>query len=63
MTPKGYAKFKGKLTRGLKNGTKNLVNFHASSRRSEILHCDGLLLSKSYKFSNENEQKSYVSCH
>ena len=63
MTLKGYAKFKGKLTRELKNDTKNLVNFHASSRKSEILHCDGLLLSKAYKFSNEKEQKSYVSCH
>ena len=31
MTLKGVAKFKGKLTRGLKNEIKNLVNFHASS--------------------------------
>ena len=31
MTLKGVAKFKGKITRGLKNEIKNLVNFHASS--------------------------------
>ena len=30
MTLKDDAKFKGKLTRGLKNDIKNLVNFHAS---------------------------------
>ena len=30
------AKFKGKLIRGLKNDIRNLVNFHASSRKSEI---------------------------
>ena len=29
----------------------NLVKFHKSSRKSEILHLDGLLLSKSYKCS------------
>ena len=46
MTLKGDAKFKGKLTRGLKNDIRNLVNFHASSRKSENLHFDGLVLSK-----------------
>ena len=35
MTPKGDAKLKGKLTRGLKNDIRNLVNFHANSRKSE----------------------------
>ena len=29
--------------------TRNLVNFHASSRKSENLHFDGLLLPKAYK--------------
>ena len=58
MTLKGDAKFKGKLTRGLKNDIRNLVNFHASIRRS-----DGLLLSKAYKVKNEKVQKSYVSWH
>ena len=31
MTLKGDAKFKGKLTRGLKDDVRTLVNFHASS--------------------------------
>ena len=46
MALKSDAKFKGKLTRDLKNDTRNLVNFHASSRKSENLHFDGLLFSK-----------------
>ena len=46
MTLKGNAKFKGKLTRGLKNDIRNLVNFLASSRKSENLHFVGLLLQK-----------------
>ena len=61
MTLKGDAKVKGKLTRGLKNDIRNLVNFHASSRKSENLHFDGLLLSKAYKVLDEKVQKSYVS--
>ena len=48
ITLKGDAKFKGKLTRGLKNDIRNLVNFHASSRKSENLHFGVLLLSKAY---------------
>ena len=46
MTLKVDAKFKGTLTRGFKNDIRNLVNFHASSRKTENLHFDGLLLSK-----------------
>ena len=53
MTLKGYTKFKGKLNSGLKNDVTKLVNFHASSRKSENLHFDGLLLSKAYKVINE----------
>ena len=49
MTLKGDPKFKGKLTRNLKNDIRNLVEFHESSRKSENLHFDGLLLSKEYK--------------
>ena len=45
MTLKGNAIFKEKLTDGLKNDLRNLVNFHASSQKSENLHFDGLLLS------------------
>ena len=61
MRLKGDAKFKGKLTRGLKNDIRNLVDFHASSQKSENLHFDGFLLSKAYKVSDEKVQKSYVS--
>ena len=58
---KGDAELKGKPTRGLKNDIRNLVNFHANSRKSEKLHSDGLLLSKTYKVLDEKVQKSYVS--
>ena len=61
MTSKGYAKFKGKLTCGLKNDIRNLVNVHPSSRKYENVLFDGLLLFKAYKVSDENVQKSYVS--
>ena len=40
MTLKGDAKFKGKLICGLKKDIKNLVNFHASSQKSENLRLD-----------------------
>ena len=60
---KGNAKFKGKLTRGLENDIRNLVNFHKSSRKSENLHFNGLLLSKAYKALDEKLQKSYILCH
>ena len=49
MTLKDDAKFKGKLTCGLKNDLRNLVTFHASSGKSRNLHFDGSLLSKPYK--------------
>ena len=61
MTLKGDAKFKGKLTCGLKNDLTNSVNFHSSSRKSGNLHFDGLFLSKAYKDLDEKVQKSYVS--
>ena len=54
---------KEKLTRGLKNDIRNLVNFHASSRKSENLHFDGLVLSKAYKDLDEKVQKSHVSVY
>ena len=61
MTLKVDAKFKGKLTRGLQSDIRNLVSFHASSRKSKKLHFDGFLLSKVYNF----ELKNYrgVMCH
>ena len=51
ITLKGDAIFKERLTSGLKNDIRNLVNFHRSSRKSENLHFDGLLLSVAYKIS------------
>ena len=44
------AKFKEKLTLVFKNGKRNLVNFNASSGKSENLHLNVLLLSIAYKF-------------
>ena len=61
MTLKGDAKFKRKLTCGLKNNLKNLLNFLASNWKSRNLHCDGLLLSKAYK--DLDEQYRRVVCH
>ena len=61
MTLKSDAKFKGKMTRGSRNDIRNLINFHASSRKSENFHFDGFLLSKAYKVLDEKVQKSYMS--
>ena len=61
MTLKGDVRFKKKLTCGLINDIKNLVNFHASSRKSENLQFHGLVLSKAYKGLDQQVQKSYVS--
>ena len=60
---KGYVIFKQKLTGGLKNDIRNLINFHASIRKSENLHFDELVLSKAYKVLDKKVQKSYVSWH
>ena len=62
MKLKDDAKFKRRLTFALKNDIRNLVNFYVSSRKSENLHFDWMLLSKAYKDLDENIQKSYVSC-
>ena len=53
MILKGDAKFKGKLTHGLKNDIRNLVNFNASRRESENLNFNELILSKTYKVLDE----------
>ena len=45
MSLKGDGKFIRKLTHLFKNDVWNLLNFHASSRKSEYLHVGGLLLS------------------
>ena len=61
MILKDDAKFKGTLSRGLKNDIKNLFNFHASSQKSGNLHFDGLIFSEAYKDLDEKVQKSYAS--
>ena len=61
MTLKGDAIFKEKLTGGLKNDIRNLINFHARSRKSGKLQFDGFVLYKAYKVLDEKVQKSYVS--
>ena len=55
------AKFEEKLTLVSKNNIKNLVNFHASSGKSENLHFDVLILSLAYKVSAKKVQKNYPS--
>ena len=49
MALKGDAEFKGKVTCDLKNDLRNLLNFHASSRKRGNLHLDRILLSKAYE--------------
>ena len=60
-TLKCVAEFKGKLTCSLKNDIRTLVNFYASSRKSENVHLDRILLSKAYKDLDEKVQNRYVS--
>ena len=60
---KDDAKFKGKLSRELKNDIRNLVHFHVNSRKSENLGFAGLYLPKAYKDLDEKLKKSYNSWH
>ena len=48
MKLKSDGKFEKKLTLNSKNDLRNLVDFNASSGKSENLHFDVLLLSKVY---------------
>ena len=59
MTLEDDAKFNGKLTRGMKNDNRNLVNFNAGSQMPENLYFDGLILSKAYEALDE---KAHNSC-
>ena len=61
MTLKSGTKFEEKLNLSSKNDMRNLVNFNASSGKSENLHIDVLLLSIAYKVSAENVQKNNLS--
>ena len=63
MTLKSDVKFEEKLALSSKNDMTNLVNFNASSGKSENLHFDVLLLSIAYKVSAKKVQKSYLSWH
>ena len=49
MTLNAYAKFKGKLTHGLKNNIKNLVNFHVTVKSLEICTLIGYFCLKHIK--------------
>ena len=61
MRVESDAKFEEKLALGFKNDMTNLVNFNASSGKSENLHFDVLLLSIAYiKF---QLKKGYLSWH
>ena len=63
MTVESDAKFEEKLALGFKIDMTNLVNFNASSGKSENLHFDVLLLSMAYiRFQLKSyAQKSYLS--
>ena len=55
MTVESDAKLEEKLALSFKNDMKNLVNFNASSGKSENLHFDVLLLPIAYiKFQLKN---------
>ena len=43
LTMKSDAKFDEKLTCGLENDMKNMVNFHQSNWKSQNWHIDGIL--------------------
>ena len=46
MKLKSDRKFEEKLIFGLKNGMRNLANFHQSTRKCQNWDFDGILLSK-----------------
>ena len=55
MTLESDGKFGEKLVLDFKNDMANLVNFDASSGKSENLYFDGPLLSTAYKVSAKKE--------
>ena len=61
MTLKEDTKSEEKLTLGSKNNIRNLVNFNASSSKSESLHFVVLLLLKVYYAWVKKVQRSHVS--
>ena len=63
MTPTSDPNFEEKWTFCLKNDMRNLLNFNASSGKSENFHFDVLLLLIAYKFLAKRVQKNYLSWH
>ena len=63
MKLKSDANFEEKLSLYSKNDMTNLVDFNASSDKSENLHFDVLLLSIVSKVSAEKVQENYLSWH
>ena len=64
MTLKSDAEFEENLTLGSKNDVKNLVNFNASSSKSDVhLYFDVLFLPIACKVSTTKVQKNYLSWH
>ena len=61
MTLKSDARFEEKPIFGSKNNLRNLVNFNASSGKSENLHFDVLLLLKVYYVRTIKVQRKYLS--
>ena len=61
MTVKNDAVFIEKLTGGLKNDLRNLIDFDASSHKSKNVHFDRILLPRGHKVLDEKVQKSHVS--
>ena len=61
MTLESATKFEENCLLVSKNGMMNLVNFNASSGKSENMHFETLLLSIAYKDSAKKVQKSYLS--
>ena len=61
MKLKSDVKFEEKLTLISKNDMRNLVNFNASSGKSDNLHFDMLLSPRVYYVWAKKVQRSYVS--
>ena len=60
MTMKNDAKFEMKLACQFKTDTRNLTNFDPTTQKSQILHFNGLILTKVYHVSAKRVQRSYV---
>ena len=53
---KGDAVFEEKVSGGLINDIRSLINFHGSNRKSANFHFDGLVLSKACEVLDEKVQ-------